>query len=399
MLPRWSVALGLGVVLLSPISPALAQSTLPHGAHVPGELLIGRRVGVSDAELEDEYKGHGGKKIKSIPQINVHHIKVPDHALEKVEAALKKNPKVEFVERNSIGIAGLIPNDPGYASQWHLPRISAPQGWNISTGSPDVVIAVLDSGVDPNHPDLSSKLVPGYNYVSNNNDTHDVHGHGTKVAGVAAASSNSGIGIAGVAWQNKIMPLVVFDSTGYSTYSQWISGIIYAADHGAKVISMSIGGTTYSSSLQNAVNYAWNKGAVLVAAAGNESRTDENPEFKIAVSPPAVSEGIISVAALGEDPAGWVVAPFSNTGALVAGPGVNITSAQPGGGLTTMSGTSMAAPHVSGALAAFLSVRREFIGETDRVKAHLIANCTDLGREKPHQGAGLPNLVKMLVNV
>src|SRR5688572_6017835 len=388
MFSRWLVSLSLGVALFSPTARALAQPTLPQGAHVPGELLVGRKAGVSDADLEQEYKGHGGKKIKSIPQINVHHIKVPDHALEKVEAALKKNSKVEFVEKNSIGTGGLLPNDPGYASQWHLPRISAPQGWNISTGSPDVVIAVLDSGIDPNHPDLSSKLVPGYNYVSNNNDTHDVHGHGTKVAGVAAASSNSGIGVAGVAWQNKIMPLVVFDSTGYSTYSQWISGIIYAADHGAKVISMSIGGTTYSSSLQNAVNYAWNKGVVLVACAMNHG--SNTPYY------PAALNNVIAVSAT--DSADKI-ASWSNYGdwISVAAPGASIYTTINGGGYGTGSGTSFSTPQVAGLAALVMSLNP---GLTNSQVVTLIEqNADDLGSPgyDPYFGTGRINVYRTLL--
>jgi hypothetical protein len=158
MLKRTSCAfLVIFVIFLSLPKFGAAQ----HSAHVPGELLISPKRGVSDEDLELQYKAHGGQKIKTLSQIKLHHIKVPPHALEKIEAALAKNPKVEFVEKNFIGTGGMVPNDPDYASQWHLPKISASQGWDISTGSSNVVIAVLDSGVDPTHPDLSANLVPG----------------------------------------------------------------------------------------------------------------------------------------------------------------------------------------------------------------------------------------------
>jgi subtilisin family serine protease len=312
---------------LSPIQPRSEFSSCT------SELLVAPKAGIADAELENEYKAHGGQKIKTLSQIKVHHIKVPAHALDAIETALRKNPNVEYVEKNFIGAGGMVPNDPGYASQWHLPKISAPQGWDISTGSSNIVIAVLDSGVDPNHPDLSTKLVPGYNYVSNNNDTHDVHGHGTAVAGIAAASTNSNIGIAGVAWQNKIMPLVVFDSTGYGTYSQWISGILYAADHGAKVINMSIGGSSYCSSLQNAVNYAWNKGIVLVACAMN---TGSNTPYY-----PAALNNVIAVSATNYYDN---FASFSNYGNWIAvsAPGDGIYTTTNGGGYGSGVGTSFA---------------------------------------------------------
>ena len=116
--------------------------------HVPGELLIAPKAGVSEADLENQYKAHGGQKIKTLSQIKVHHIKVPAQALEAIEGALRKNPKIEYVERNLIGQGQLQPNDPDFLYQWHLPQISAPQGWDIITGSSSIVIGVIDSGVD-----------------------------------------------------------------------------------------------------------------------------------------------------------------------------------------------------------------------------------------------------------
>jgi thermitase len=146
-------------------------------------------------------------------------LRSPSTPSEAVEAALRNNAKVEFVEKNFIAEANLVPNDPGYPSEWHLPQISAPSGWDITTGSSSVPIAVIDSGVDPYHPDLSGKLIAGYNFLAGNTDTHDGDGHGTAVAGTLAAASNSGIGIAGVAWQNPIMPIVVWDATHAGTYA------------------------------------------------------------------------------------------------------------------------------------------------------------------------------------
>src|SRR5687767_2510817 len=206
MLARWIVSLSLGAGLLSPTQGALAQPPFPHDSRVEGELLIGLKKGVSDDDLENLYKKHGGKKIKSLSKIKVHHIKVPEKALEAIEAALQKNPKIEYVERNVIGYGELTPNDPGFPSQWHLSNISAASGWNFNTGSSSVVIAVIDSGVDSAHPDLSANLVAGYNFLSDNTNTNDVQEHGTAVAGAAAAAGNSGIGVAGVSWKNKVMP-------------------------------------------------------------------------------------------------------------------------------------------------------------------------------------------------
>ena len=124
---------------------------------------------------------------EEIPQIRVKRIKVPPQALERVKDALSRHPHINFVEPNFLARPDLIPNDSYYSSQWHLQTISAPQGWDISEGSVSVSIARPDTGVDPTHPDLSGKLLPGYNFYDNNTDTHDVYGHGTAVAGSAAA--------------------------------------------------------------------------------------------------------------------------------------------------------------------------------------------------------------------
>jgi len=120
-------------------------------------------------------------------------------------------------ETNDIFGPALLPNDPQYASQWHLPRINAPQAWDVTQGAPRVVIAILDSGVDPHHPDLAGKLVAGTNTYDNTHNTADQFGHGTKMAGTAGARSNNGMGIAGVAWQSPIMPLRVTDRKGRAT--------------------------------------------------------------------------------------------------------------------------------------------------------------------------------------
>jgi subtilisin family serine protease len=120
------------------------------------------------------------------------------------------------VEKNRLLAPDFVPNDSLYLSQWHLPKISAPLAWNLSQGAPGITIAILDSGVDATHPDLAAKLVPGYNFYDNNTNTADVYGHGTMVAGVAAALSNNGIGVASVAWQNLLMPIRVTDTQGYA---------------------------------------------------------------------------------------------------------------------------------------------------------------------------------------
>src|SRR4030095_4392407 len=333
----------IGVTLLG-ANAGWGQNSIPDGTHIAGELLLASKAGVSDTDLEDIYKGHGGQKIKTLPQIRVHHIKVPARALEVVEDALRNNPKVQFVEKNFIAQAVRVPNDPGYSSQWYLPFISAPGAWDITTGSTSIPVAVIDSGVDPIHPDLSAKLVTGYNFLAGNIDTHDVFGHGTAVAGVIAAETNDGIGVAGLAWNNTIMPLVVINSSNFATYANVVAAINYAADRGSKVINMSLGGTRYSSTLQSAVNYAWSKGVVIVAAAGNNSSS--SPFY------PAALNNVVAVSAT--DPSDYL-ASFSNFGnwITVAAPGTSIYTTTNGGSYGFWQGTSFAAPQVA-ALAALI---------------------------------------------
>src|ERR1044071_716380 len=322
-------------VLLS--TPVLVEAQKP--SHAKGELLVGVKPGVSDADIERAYKRRGGQKLQNLSKIKVHRVKVSENDLEAVEAALREDPNVEFVEKNLIGEATFVPNDPGYSAQWHLPKISAPGGWDLTRGSRSVTIAVIDSGIDPLHPDLSANLIPGYNFVAGNTDTHDIYGHGTAIAGIAGAIGNSGIGVAGVAWSNTIMPLVVLDSSGYGTVANVASAITYAADHGAKVINISLAFNGSTSTLQNAVNYAWNHGVVIVAAAANASTN--TPYY------PAALPNVIAVSAVNQNDN---LASFSNYGnwITVSAPGVSVYTTANGGGYLYGSGTSVSSPIVAG---------------------------------------------------
>jgi len=363
---RWLSFLMFSWALLISPPGGMAQTTLPHGSHVAGELLVSAASGVSDADLESSYKGHGGRKVRTLSQIKVHQIKVPDNAVDAVEAALKRNPKFSIVERNFIAQANLVPNDPNFGNQWHLPKVSAPAAWDLTTGSSAVTVAVIDSGVDPYHPDLSNKLVAGYSYLGGStSDTHDVLGHGTAVAGVIGADTNSGIGIAGLAWNTTIMPLVVVTSSNTATYADIASAINYAADHGAKVINMSLGGTSYSSTLQNAVNYAWSKGLVIVAAAGNNS---SSTGFY-----PAALNNVVAVSATDSNDN---LLSFSNFGTwiTVGAPGTYVYTTTNGGGYGNWQGTSFSSPQVA-ALAALLFAKNPSLSNQQVVD--LIKNNAD----------------------
>jgi subtilisin family serine protease len=283
-----------------------------------------------------------------------------------LEESLRSLPFVAFVEHDGIVKASFEPNDPRYPEQWHLPTVSTPQAWDLTTGSGEVTIAVIDTGVDSNHVDLAAKLVAGYNFVARNNNPLDDNGHGTHVAGIAAASSNNSTGVAGVDWNARIMPLKVLDAQGSGYDSDVAAAICYAADHGAKVINMSLGGSDYSYTMAEAVNYAFNQGATIVAAAGNDGSS---------VSYPGALDHVIAVGALNTDSN---VAYFSNRGSALdlTAPGVSILSTVPGG-YQKMSGTSMASPLVAGCASLLLSVNPSW--SPSQVEEALKSGATDLG--------------------
>jgi subtilase family protein/Big-like domain-containing protein/fervidolysin-like protein len=369
MLIRFGAALALIVGSLS-VVPGVALAVPPSapGMHVPGELLVAPQDGVSDQELLQVHRGLGATLVTIIPGIRVHHIRVAPQGLDGVEAALQHHPKVKFVERNFLGKGGLVPNDPGFAYQWHLPKISAPSGWDLTTGSTSVPIAIIDSGVDPTHPDLAGKLLPGFNFLNNTTDTHDVLGHGTAVAGTAAAATNDDLGIAGVAWANPIMPLVVLDSTDYASYANIASAITYATDHGAKVINISIGGSSYSSTLQSAVNYAWSHNLVIVACAMNYATSA--PYY------PAALSNVVAVSATDQSDN---LASFSDYGTWIAlsAPGTSIYTTTNGGGYGYWYGTSFASPQAAALAALAFSMNPALTNS--QVVSLMESNADDLG--------------------
>lgn len=249
---------------------------------------------------------------------------------------------------NEIGGDGQTvakPNDTLYGRyQWNLPDIATEKGWNVTKGKDDMIVAIVDTGVQADHPDLKGRLVQGTNIIDPSKPPDDDVGHGTHVAGIIAAQVNNNEGIAGMTWYTKIMPVKALDSSGAGTTYSVAEGIIWATDHGADVINMSLGNYAQAEFLHDAVKYAYDHGVVLVAASGNDN-TDQ-PGF------PAAYPEVFAVAATNADES---KAEYSNYGDYidVAAPGTSIASTYPGSRYAALSGTSMASPHVA-ALASLI---------------------------------------------
>jgi thermitase len=313
----------------------------------PGQILIQERAGVEPADIHAALARLNAKLLRDIPQINHHVIAVPPDQVDGMIRALLQTGLFSVAERNGLAYTSTIPNDPSFALQWHLATIHAATAWTTTKGSTQP-IAIIDSGAYAGHPDLSGRIGPGWNFLSGNSNTADIQGHGTAVTGVVGAKTNNLIGIAGLTWTNPIMPLVVVNSSNYATYADIASAITYAADHGSRIINISIAGATSSSTLQNAVNYAWNKGAVVFAAAGNNSSS--TPMY------PANCTNVIAVAATTSTN---TLASFSNYGSWIdlSAPGNNILTTDSSGGYGYWWGTSLATPVAAGVGALVLAAK------------------------------------------
>lgn len=263
-------------------------------------------------------------------------LNVPQGRGDAIVKQLAHNPNIQYAEKDYKAQAFDVPDDPFFLDQWGLQKIQAPKAWGITHGSSSVLVAIVDTGIDGSHPDLSSKIAGRANFTTDP-DT-DNNGHGSHVAGIVAADTNNGIGVAGTGYNTRLLSVKALDSTGSGYYSWIANGITWAADNGAKVINMSLGGNSPSTTLQNAITYAANKGVVIVAAAGNNGNSF--PEF------PAYYSPTISVAATTSTDQ---KAYYSNYGlwVLMAAPGDSILSTYQGD-YAYLSGTSMATPFVSG---------------------------------------------------
>ncbi|MCC7230206.1 MAG: peptidase S8 [Fimbriimonadaceae bacterium] len=334
---------------------------------VTSEVLVkfkGASVAVVDNAAATANAAIGAQTKARIPNLLVDQVKLPSGmSVNDALAYYGSLPSVAYAERNFKKELLSTPNDPQFASQWGQKKIKCEQAWDVTKGKNSVVIAVIDTGIDLNHEDLKNKLVPGYDFSDNDSDPSYDGDHGVHTAGIAAADTNNGKGVAGTGYNCKIMPLKIFPN---ATDAVSAAAIIYAADHGAKVISMSYGSYGESVTEKNAVNYAWGKGVVLVGAAGNDN---VNQHLY-----PAYFSNVICV---GSTDQADHKSGFSNFGADwvdVAAPGENILSTLPGG-YGNNTGTSMACPMAAGVVGLLWSIAP--IGTTNAQIRAALESTTD----------------------
>ena len=357
------------------------EATQPASTFVPGRVLVQFLPETTKSRGRRVIAQSGASDLGEIPGTGVHILELPAGADERAFAhAFKSQPEVEFAELDRIvAPESITPNDPSYPNQWHLPKISAPTAWTGTTGSPSVTIAICDTGVDPTHPDLVSKMVPGWNFYDNNSDTHDVYGHGTAVAGTAAASGNNSLGGASVAWGCMIMPLRVSAVDGSASYSAIANAVTWVADHGARVANVSYL-VSDSSTVSSAGQYLQSTGGVLAVSAGNYATFDSAPD----------NPYMLVVSATDQND---VLATWSNTGNNVdlSAPGVNIGTTTTGGTFGYGSGTSFSAPIVAGVAALVLSANPSLTAA--QVTSVLKQSADDLGSAgwDPVYGSGRVN--------
>jgi hypothetical protein len=363
--------------------PEVYASTLPDSS---GRLIVGFKDLTSRFPIQDFLAKYGGGQVAGMNYALKFAVVVPGNAAAFLRLA-SQDSRISYIEPDDLVYATFTPNDPSFSSQWGPPAISATSAWDITLGSKSVVVAVIDTGVQYNHPDLSSNMwknsdgTYGCNYVNSyssscsNTNVNDDNGHGTHVAGIVAATINNGMGVAGIS-QSRIMAVKVLNSQGSGSWSSVASGIQWATDHGAKIISMSLGGSS-SATIQNAVQYAYSRGVLLIAAAGNQNGG--------AIQYPASYSQVIAVTAIDQNSK---IASFSSTGskAELTAPGVNIystCSGSPGvcsgSQYSSLSGTSMAAPFVSGVAALVWSVDSTI--SRDAVRSILDSTADDLGSQ------------------
>jgi len=361
------IFLAVYILITSPLFAGRKFPAHPDEETVPGEVIVRLRPGADPTGLLNRI-ARGAALSRAHPRANLFRLQLPSPVTEALLDRFAADPDVEFVEPNRVrSTTGIpAPSDPYYSSQWALDTVRALEAWRLipdqyqtsANASPSrVKVAILDTGADCTHPDfinsggtsvysnaggqLSQELSHAFvltTIVSPACPWQDDHGHGTHTAGTLAAAVNNTIGVSGAGLGVELIVYKVLASTGSGGDYGIASAIMSAADAGARVVSMSLGGPGYSQTLQDAVDYAWSRDTVVVAAAGNNNNS--------ALFFPAGANHVIGVAATDSTNARALFSNFG-PGVDIAAPGVGILSLRPSASYATLSGTSMAAPHVA----------------------------------------------------
>ncbi len=318
--------------------------------------------------------------------------KLNGQSLNQTLAQLKADPRVDYAEPNNISYPAITTfNDPNAGDQYYLNTVKAPRAWDFTHGQKGITVAVIDSGVDLQNPDLQGQIAETYNVVTGGTDVPDDEGHGTWTTGIIGAIGNNNIYGAGLAWNTKIIHLKVENQdTGAIEDSSIISAIHLAVDKGARVINISLGGRGTSRAMLDAVNYALNKNVVVVASSGNSGNNEKLY--------PASYPGVISVGATGYYNQPTSFSTFNNN-VILSAPGVNICNTGRAQVYACASGTSASSPIVAGAAAMVLSANSDLTA--DQVKAILLASASpapgkQVGQREDHYGYGILNIAKAL---
>ncbi|WP_456845005.1 S8 family serine peptidase, partial [Cellulomonas sp. P5_C6] len=394
--PVLAVALGLGLTLglvpsagaaaPAPIDPttgerptdrgpvAVAADPQPSDAdgYAPGHVLVRFADSTTSSQQRSALSSVGGSREGTIAGTGFVEVAVGDDDPQTVADALADDPRVAEVQVDHVRHATAWTNDPLLSYTWpYMDLTRMPRAWDVSTGS-GVVVAVLDTGVSATHEDLTGSVLPGIDLVDGDSDATDEHGHGTLVAGIVAAHGNNGKGIAGTAYGAKILPVRVLDETGNGNDETIAEGISWAVAHGADVINLSLGGPEVAPLLRSAIVSAVAAGVVVVAAAGNDGT--ETPFFPAAYAPDI--DGLLAVGATDDDGA---LTSFSSWGDWVSltAPGWSIVGPALDGGYASGSGTSFAAPQVSGTAALVLA--HAPTRTPAQVEAALVSTARDAG--------------------
>ncbi|MCX5884980.1 MAG: S8 family peptidase, partial [Proteobacteria bacterium] len=356
--------------------------------YAPDRILVAFKDGISDATKAQVHESVGALSIRESYGKFYHVVTVREGTVDEMVRAYSQIPSVKHAEPDYFRFINFTPNDEFYSYQWNFAQINLPSAWDRSTGS-GTTVAIVDTGVNPNgNDDFGGRLIQGYNFVKNTNDSSDDNGHGTHVAGTIGEETNNLTGCAGIAFNANILAVKVLNRRGVGYSSNIIDGIRWAADNGADVINMSLGASTGSQTEEDAVNYAYNNGVVICAASGNESEDT--------VGYPAAYENCIAVGATRYDKQ---LAPYSNTGdALdVVAPGGDTSVDQnhddnPDGILQEtfsrflfryywdyyyFQGTSMASPHAAGVAALVISIHPTYTPA--QVRNAIQSSAQDLG--------------------